>query len=52
MADTQAQQLLRQLAEALNTAFISSWQSTHQWQKQLDAANEFLARADEGKDTP
>lgn len=33
---------LHDLCEALNNAFISTWQSTHAWQKQLDAANEYL----------
>jgi len=33
---------LRALTTALNGAFISSWQSTHAWQEQLDAAKEFL----------
>ena len=40
MADAEA--LLRDLVEALDGAFISTWQSTHAWQKQLDAAREYL----------
>lgn len=39
-----AETLLRELATALDNAFISSWQSTWAWQKQLDAALEFLGR--------
>lgn len=38
---------LSDLVEALNGAFISSWQSTAAWQKQLDAAKDFLAAAQE-----
>lgn len=34
--------LLKGLAEALDNAFISSWQSTAAWQKQLDAAREYI----------
>ena len=37
-------QLLKELAEALNNAFISTWQSTAPWQKQLDAANAYLEK--------
>ena len=37
-------QLLKELAEALNNAFISTWQSTASWQKQLDAANAYLEK--------
>jgi hypothetical protein len=33
---------LRALTTALDGAFISSWQSTHAWKEQLDAAKEFL----------
>ena len=36
------EQLLRDLVSALDGAFISVWQSTASWQKQLDAAKEFL----------
>lgn len=38
-----ARDYLRDLCDALNGAFISTWQSTAAWQKELDAANEFLA---------
>lgn len=34
--------VLRNLTEALDNAFISSWQSTAAWQKQLDAARSVL----------
>lgn len=33
---------LHDLVEALDGAFISSWQSTHAWKKQLDDAREYL----------
>ena len=33
---------LRELATALDSAFISTWQTTAAWQKQLDAALEYL----------
>lgn len=42
-AEAEADTLLRDLVEALDAAFISSWQSTAAWQKQLDAAREYLA---------
>lgn len=35
---------LAMLVEALDSAFISTWQSTAAWQTQLDAARDFLAR--------
>ena len=34
---------LKDLCAALDGAFISSWQSTHAWQKELDAAKEYLS---------
>ncbi len=34
---------LRALVDALDNAFISVWQSTAAWQKELDAAREYLA---------
>lgn len=43
---TEAEQLLKDLAEALDNAFISTWQTTAAWQKQLDAALFYL----EGKE--
>ena len=39
---TQAEQLLHDLAHALGNAYISTWQTTAAWQKQLDAALEYL----------
>lgn len=36
---------LAELTKALNGAFISSWQSTAAWQKQLDDATEYLQAA-------
>jgi len=39
---TEAEQLLKDLATALDNAFISSWQSTAAWQKQLEAALNYL----------
>lgn len=35
-------QLLAELVYALDNAYTSSWQSTAAWQKQLDAAKEYL----------
>lgn len=40
---------LRALVTALDNAFISSWQSTAAWQKELDLAKDFLGI---GKDQP
>lgn len=40
---------LHDLCEALNNAFISTWKSTHAWQKQLDAANEYLREKNAGQ---
>ena len=37
---------LANLVDALDGAFISSWQSTAAWQSQLDSAREFLAEID------
>lgn len=37
-----AEYLLSELVKALDNAFISSWQSTHAWQVQLDDAREYL----------
>jgi len=37
-----AVELLRALVDALDNAFISSWQSTAAWQAQLDAARAWL----------
>lgn len=41
-------QLLDDLVKALDSAFISSWQSTAYWQKQLDAAREYLDKLKKG----
>ena len=35
-------ELLKNLTEALNSAYISSWQSTAAWSQELEAANVFL----------
>jgi hypothetical protein len=40
---TVTEHLLRELVDALDRAFISSWQSTAAWAKQLDAARNHLA---------
>lgn len=42
MSDKDAVELLRELVKALDKAFISTWQSTAAWQKELDAAREYL----------
>lgn len=39
----QAESLLKDLVEALDSAFISSWQSTAAWQSQLDESREWLS---------
>ena len=38
-----AEELLMELVKALDGAFISSWQSTAAWSKQLEDAREYLA---------
>lgn len=43
----EAMAFLASLVEALDGAFISSWQSTAAWQTQLDEARDFLARSAE-----
>jgi hypothetical protein len=40
---TDAPLYLSNLVNALDNAFISSWQSTHHWAKQLDEARDYLA---------
>ena len=47
MSKNDAIEFLRELVRALDGAFISSWQSTHAWQKELDAAREYLREIDE-----
>lgn len=37
-----AESLLKALTAALNSAFISSWQTTADWQKELDTASAWL----------
>lgn len=37
-------QLLENLVNALDNAYISSWQSTASWQQQLDAARAYVAK--------
>lgn len=44
---TAAEMLLRDLVNALDNAFISTWQSTHAWQQELDAAREYLEEREE-----
>lgn len=39
--------VMRELVEALDGAFISSWQSTAAWQKQLEAARETVKKEGE-----
>ena len=46
---TVAEQLLESLVNALDSAFISTWQSTDHWQKELDAAREHLKEIKERK---
>ena len=40
--ESDAIELLRDLVKALEGAFISSWQSTHAWKKELNASREWL----------
>lgn len=46
---TVAEQLLESLVKALDSAFISSWQSTAHWKKELDEARQYLAQSKERK---
>lgn len=39
---TEAERLLQALVVALDSAFISTWQSTAYWQGELDEAREYL----------
>ena len=41
---TEAEHLLKELAEALDSAYISSWQSTHKWTNELQRALEYLEK--------
>lgn len=41
---TESERLLRALVDALDAAFISTWQSTAYWQGELDDAREYLDR--------
>lgn len=47
---TEAERLLKELSEALENAFISSWQSTHAWAYQLEAAQEYFAKKELSSD--
>lgn len=40
----EAKKLLFALVFAVDTAFISSWQSTAYWEKELQAAKDFLLK--------
>lgn len=40
-------ELLANLVKALDSAFISTWQSTAAWQKELDAARAYVERIQE-----
>jgi len=44
---TNAEYLLTELVTALENAYISSWQSTAAWQKQLEEAREYLNKMKE-----
>lgn len=46
MSEKDAIEFLRALVDALDNTFISSWQSTAGWQKELDAAREYLREQD------
>lgn len=45
--DAEALPYLIALVKALDGAFISSWQSTHAWQQELDAAREWLEQREQ-----
>lgn len=45
--DAEALPYLRELVDALDKAFISTWQSTAAWDKQLTNAREWLKQRDE-----
>lgn len=47
MSNADTVEHLRNLVRALDHAFISSWQSTHAWDKELAAAKEHLKELDE-----
>lgn len=46
---TVAEQILESLVNALDSAFISTWQSTAHWQKELDEARQYLGQLEERK---
>ena len=46
----ETERLLRDLVTALETAFISTWQSTEAWQDELDAAREHIEKIDSAKE--
>ena len=45
--DSDAVFYLQDLVRALDSAFISTWQSTAAWQKELDASREWLNQREE-----
>jgi hypothetical protein len=47
---TEAEELLQDLVKALDSSFISTWQSTAGWSTELDAAREYVAAIQQGKD--
>jgi hypothetical protein len=47
--DAEALPYLHELVKALDKAFISTWQSTADWQDQLDAAREWLKHREDQK---
>lgn len=49
---TEAEHLLKELVDALDGAFISTWQSTHAWRDQLDAAREYIRRTEDEGQSP
>ena len=49
VSESEAERLLKNLVEALQGAFISTWQSTHFWQNQLKEADEFLQQQEESR---
>ena len=46
---TAAERILESLVTALDSAFISTWQSTYYWQKELDEARQYLEQIKENR---
>lgn len=49
MTEKDAILLLKELVVALKTSYISSWQTTSGWQKELDQADAYLEEIEAAK---